>query len=737
MKSKIKLILLLLTCVSQLSYSQIVLVKGSKPKAQIVVDENDSIDMKAALLLQTFSKKITGAELNIVSPEKKKKGDVLIGKFQLPVSGLNTSDIKEDGFYISSNDAYLRIVGNSGKGSVYGVATLLEDYFGIHYYAADTYSLDKSTDMIVPRNITKLDNPSFRYRQTQSYSFKDPLYKLWHRLEEPNSVFAGDLWVHTFNAILPAAVYGEKHPEYYALINGKRRPGAAAQWCLTNPEVFDIVVQRLDSIFKANPGKNMISVSQNDSQNHCECDKCKAIDEYEGSPSGSIIYFLNKLAERFPDKEFSTLAYLYSVAPPKHMKPLPNVNIMLCDIDCYREVTLTENKSGQEFMKNMEGWSKISNNIFVWDYGINFDNYISPFPNFFILQPNMKLFKQNGVNMHFSQIASIKGGDFSELRSYVVSKLLWNVDIDVDAVIHSFLKGYYGNAAPYLYKYLVLQEGALLGSKVPLWIYDTPVTHKNGMLSKTLLKRYNELFDEAEQAVAGNVILLNRVRQSRLPIQFAELEIARTEPITEPEVLKKKVVLFRQRAEELGVVHLNERNNTIEAYCNLYVDRNLVKRPKNIAQGMEVTYLSSPNPPYDKIATKALTDGLYGGASFNESWVGWNGKDAEFVIDLKELHQLNGIDVDFLHNLGAWILLPKGVSCEVSADNVTFRPMGAVSIPESREYQVKFVTVPLKWSAPIEARYVKIKVATIGLCPPWHYGVGNPAWFFIDEVAVY
>ena len=59
--------------------------------------------------------------------------------------------------------------------------------------------------------------------------------------------------------------------------------------------------------------------------------------------------------------------------PPKHVKPLPNVNIMLCDIDCDREVTLTENASGKEFVKAMEGWSKITNNIFVWDYGINFD----------------------------------------------------------------------------------------------------------------------------------------------------------------------------------------------------------------------------------------------------------------------------------------------------------------------------------------------------------------------------
>ena len=72
-------------------------------------------------------------------------------------------------------------------------------------------------------------------------------------------------------------------------------------------------------------------------------------------------------------------------------------------------------------MKALEGWSAISDNIFVWDYGINFDNYISPFPNFHILQANMQLFKKNNVNMHFSQIAGSKGGDFSELRSYVVA----------------------------------------------------------------------------------------------------------------------------------------------------------------------------------------------------------------------------------------------------------------------------------------------------------------------------
>ena len=263
---------------------------------------------------------------------------------------------------------------------------------------------------------------------------------------------AAGYWVHTFDKLLPSSIYGKEHPEYYSYFKGKRHPGKASQWCLSNPEVFEIVAQRVDSIFKANPDKHIMSVSQNDGNyTNCTCDACKAIDDYEGALSGSIITFLNKLAARFPDKEFSTLAYLYTMNPPKHVKPLPNVNIMLCDIDCDREVTLTENASGKKFVKAMEGWSKITNNIFVWDYGINFDNYLAPFPNFHILQDNIRLFKKNHATMHFSQIAGSRGGDFAELRAYLVSKLMWNPEVNVDSLMQHFLHGYYGEAAPYLY----------------------------------------------------------------------------------------------------------------------------------------------------------------------------------------------------------------------------------------------------------------------------------------------
>lgn len=520
------------------SLSQTMLVTNGNTSSRIILKENNQISWTAANLLQTFIQKVTSCKLPVVISQTPRKGDILIG-------GQSPAEVTEDGFSISTQDGILKISGKE-NGVVYGVVTLLEQYLGIDYWGENEYSLTPSKTVNLPF-INKVENPGFRYRQTQCYAIHtDSIYKWWNRLEEPNEVFAAGHWVHTFDKLLPSSIYGKEHPEYYSYFKGKRHPGKASQWCLSNPEVFEIVAQRVDSIFKANPDKHIMSVSQNDGNyTNCTCDACKAIDDYEGALSGSIITFLNKLAARFPDKEFSTLAYLYTMNPPKHVKPLPNVNIMLCDIDCDREVTLTENASGKKFVKAMEGWSKITNNIFVWDYGINFDNYLAPFPNFHILQDNIRLFKKNHATMHFSQIAGSRGGDFAELRAYLVSKLMWNPEVNVDSLMQYFLHGYYGEAAPYLYQYIKIMEGALIGSGQRLWIYDSPVSHKYGMLKPALMRRYNHLFDLAEKAVAAEPDFLKRVQRARLPIQYSELEIARTETEKDLVDINKKLDLLR------------------------------------------------------------------------------------------------------------------------------------------------------------------------------------------------
>lgn len=731
MKTHLKLILWGLLCLMAFPLSaQITLVKKHKPVARICVTGQAEADKQAASLLQDFVKRISDADLPIVYGEKARKGDVVIGE--------TDADAGEDGFSLTTEGGCLYVRTGGDKGSIYGVVTLLEKWLGVSYYAKDAYTLQPMETIELPA-MAHQETPAFRYRQTFSYGNEDPIYRMWFRLEEPKEMFIDNLWVHTFNRILPSDVYGKEHPEYYSFINGEHRPGHNSQWCLTNPAVFDAAVASLDSIFKAHPDLKMISVSQNDGNNtNCSCPECKAVDEYEGSPSGNLIRFLNKLAERFPDKEFSTLAYLYSMQPPKHTKPHPNVNIMLCDIDCKREVPLTDNESGQWFVKALEGWSAISNNIFVWDYGINFDNIVSPFPNFHILQKNIQLFKKNHVTMHFSQVNGIRGGDFSEMRAYMIGKLMWNPNLDADSLMHTFMNGYYGDAAPYLYQYQKIMQGALLASGQPLWIYDSPISHKKGMLNAHLIKVYDELFDKAEQAVASNPVLLERVWVSRLPLQYSKLEIARTEADSDKKESEALLALFEKRTAELGVKSLNERNNPPAEYCVLYRKRFLPQNEKSKAQGAKVEWIKSPEKRYQPIADEALTDGLYGGTTYVESWVGWEGRDAEFILDLGEEKEFSRIETDFLHQLGAWVLLPKSVAYSVSLDKENFTPFGQVhEFAEDRDMQVKFVAGKAEVASSIKARYIKVQVKTIGLCPSWHYGVGYPAWYFIDEVAVY
>lgn len=710
--------------------AQMRLVRGGKAVARIELADTTAATRRAGELLNLFIQRISGATLPTTPLDRGGKGSIVIGS--------PTDKAGHDGYYIHCADGHLEVSTGGGKGAVYGVCSLLERYLGVSYFARDAWSVTPGRDVELPA-ISWADTPAFRYRQTQSYGTADRDYYDWYRLEEPREVFINNMWVHTFDRLMPASVYGQTHPEYYSYINGERRPGNHSQWCLTNPAVFELVCHRLDSIFAANPGLKMISVSQNDGNNtQCVCPECKKVEAYEGSPSGNIIRFVNKLAARYPDKEFSTLAYLFSMQPPRHVKPLPNVNIMLCDIDCKREVPLTDNASGHDFVRALEGWSRISNNLFIWDYGINFDNYLSPFPNFHIIQANLKLFKKHHATMVFEQCGGALGTDFSELRAYMFSKLMWNPEADADSLMQTFLKGYYGEAAPYLYRYLQVQAGALVGSGVPLWIYDSPITHKNGMLKPYLRRVYNELFDQAEKAVSADTTRLRRVRIARLPLQYSELEIARTQPGGDREALTQAVKLFGERTAAYGVTQLNERNNRPDDYCKLYLKRFLPDANNNLAHGARIIWKEAPADRYRQLGDTALTDGLYGGTTYVESWVGWEGHNADFVIDMGEARDVHTISADFLHQLGAWVLLPKSVTYSVSTDNEHYTPFGHCTFAEDRDVSVKFkqATATAPEGQPVKVRYIRVEIEGVGMCPSWHYGVGYPAWFFLDEVMV-
>lgn len=408
---------------------------------------------------------------------------------------------------------------------------------------------------------------------------------------------------------------------------------------------------------------------------------------------------------------------------------------MLCDIDCTREAPLTETVKGKEFVSALEGRAKITENLFIWDYGINFDNYLAPFPNFHILQDNIRLFRDNNATMHFSQIASSRGGDFAELRTYLVSKLMWDADCDIDSLMNHFLEGYYGAAAPYMRQYIDVMEGALLSSGLRLWIYDSPVSHKNGMLRPLLVRKYNELFEKAENAVADDSVYLDRGQRQRLQLMYSEPEIARTESEKNYEEIAGKLDKFEKMVKKFEVPTLNERNNSPVEYCELYRERYVPQAGKPVSIVAKVEYIIEPTAHYAELGKTALTDGLYGGASFVESWVGWEGTDAAFVVDLGEVKEVRSAETDFLHQIGAWILFPLKVT--YSEDGSSYTLWSETEMPEDTDGKVKFKAVKAEaLDNPVKARYVKVEITATKVCPHWHYGVGQKSWVFVDEVKI-
>ena len=223
------------------------------------------------------------------------------------------------------------------------------------------------------------------------------------------------MWVHTFDKLLPAEKLFDAHPEYYSFYGSKRQP---AQLCLSNSEVYKLLVNNLREEMKKKPTAKFWSVSQNDNYGYCQCEQCKAIDSIEGSPAGSVIRFVNKVAAEFPDKVISTLAYQYSRSAPKITKPAKNVNIMFCSIECNRSKSIADDSTAASFRKDLEDWSRLTKNILVWDYVVQFANYISPFPNLKTLQPNLQYFSKHGVRNMFEQGSSSNWSDFGELKAY-------------------------------------------------------------------------------------------------------------------------------------------------------------------------------------------------------------------------------------------------------------------------------------------------------------------------------
>jgi len=476
---------------------------------------------------------ITGGRFTVLTnPPSTSENAILIGPGPLASNLFPEIDLAKLGpeeLVISTKGDRLLLAGGRPRGTLYAVNRFLQQQCGVRWWTPWATNIPQQATLRIP-NLNVRQLPAFEYRAPFWFCGFDPLWKVRNCVNSEWRNIPPDLGgclkykghAHTFYPLVPPENYFAERPEWYSLIKGKRTHNQA-QLCLSNPELRDFVVGRVKEWLRESPDAAIISVTQNDWHGACECNKCKAIDDAEGSASGSMLAFVNYIAEKiepeFPYVAVDTFAYQYTRKPPKTIKPRPNVIVRLCSIECnFREPI--DDPSNAAFLSDLEGWAKICQRLYIWDYTTDFRNYVNPHPNWFALGPNLRLFQTNHVRGVFEQGAYQGfGGEMAELRAWVLAQLLWNPQLDDRALIHEFLEGYYGAAASKpIGAYLELMRRESVGFYLACFLRENAPHLKFKPLAEA-----ETLWSEAERLVANDAELLARVRQSHLPVRYAFL----------------------------------------------------------------------------------------------------------------------------------------------------------------------------------------------------------------------
>lgn len=499
----------------------------------------------AAEELRDYTQRLTGTRLPIETAGA-----------QLPEHAIllglkNDPDLGEDGFRLKAGDGRLEIVGSSVRGTLYGVYELLERFGGCRWYASWHTVVPPRDRLAVPDDLDDVQKPAFLCRDVHfwdmfkaDFAARNRANGISHNVQARHG---GNTWryvkglgnCHTLQYLLTTKEYGADHPEYFAFHDGKRTNddrGHAdfnVQLCLTNPDVLRIVTSNVLDRIRRDPTAKFVGISQNDNQKYCQCPTCAAVDAEEGSHAGTLVRFVNAVAEaverEFPDKYVETLAYQYTRHLPKKTRPRRNVMPCLCSIECEFSRSMAESlcPDNAAFRKDIVDWGGATDFLYVWDYVTDFACYPHIFPNLGSLQKNVQFFRDHGVKNLFEQGACQgRHAGFAELKAWLLAKWLWNPDLPQEPLLDDFFTGYYGKGAPYVRRVFDEANRRILDynttSNRVLKIYQKPWCEDCvKALPDSFLEEAQGLFAQAAAAVKGEPPVYSyNVRMSAFSVDF-------------------------------------------------------------------------------------------------------------------------------------------------------------------------------------------------------------------------
>jgi hypothetical protein len=557
----------------------------------ITAEDAQPSEVYAAEEFQSFFAQSSGIRLPIVQQADATNGGqrhIFIGSslsMRASNVGFSTDDFGQEDFRIVVRDDNIAIAGSKqspARGTLYGVYTFLEDYIGVRFLTADHTYVPAIGTWRVVGPLDRFYHPPLRFRWSYyGETNRNPAFAARIRVntvsEDPElgGKTGLNLISHSLFYYVPAQKYGKEHPEYFALVDGERKlemGGGGPELCLTNPDVLRIVTDTILDALMKHPEMENISVSQNDNNKYCRCPQCAAIDEREGTPMGSLLTFVNavadKVANKYPDVMVGTLSYWYSRKPPKTIKPRPNVQIQLCSIECclLHPINDPNCEKNVQFCRDLADWGKMCKNISIWNYNTNFSNYLLPCPNLWVIEPNIRYFVANHAIGIFMQAAgNALGAELSDLRNYVIANLLWDPTRSGQKLIDEFLDLHYGRAAGPIRRFINLTHEHALASGLHPNCFGRA---KDYAIDESIAKAGLDAFAEALE-LAENDAVRARVEKASICAYRAALEpiwYIKDKSDVDPalaERMQPLVKRFVELCEKYGVTNASE-NSKIE-----------------------------------------------------------------------------------------------------------------------------------------------------------------------------
>ncbi|WP_407675516.1 DUF4838 domain-containing protein [Polaribacter glomeratus] len=512
----------------------------------------------------------------------------------------------------------------------------------------------------MPIEFNYCSSPDFEYREPYFSTNFDPNFRGWNRTNYLELEWG--IWGHNLSKILKEYSLPQTA---YAQVGNQR---VEDQFCFTSDTLFKYVNERIGSIYATDSALNKYMILPNDNDIVCTCNTCKAVGNTTTDAAPAVFNFLNSLARNHQELSFFTTAYVTVREIPK-FKAATNVGIFYSTIHIQKGIPIEETKDFKDFEYDIKKWRNYVDNVFIWDYTVNFDNYFDIYPSIKVTQKNLKLYKKLGVNGVFLHGSEYDYSTFQDLKTTLFAKLLWDTTINVDQEINTYFhENFPKKLAGALTNYYTFIDNTFFLNKEELGIYSgINKSVKKYLDPKVFFSFYNEFDTNTEKNKYDKDFL-----KIATALTFLKLEIMRDNGVgtygfatldSENQIIvKNETILLLDRltafSRASNLKTYNEVNYTIEDYIKSW-RQNIFRyhKRKHFFYKKPFKVLSKLDEDYKNI--KTLNDAAFGLKDYNTNWLICSVDNLVLKIDKEEIKQSKKITLSFLQDTKHAIFYPS------------------------------------------------------------------------------